>query len=351
MSGYSDFFTFLSKVKINVEEIYKSTDNSNIGKSSSDKASIFLAECENRDVSDKKEPWYRVLHSTIFNNNLRNQNDDIDFKPSLKEDSYIAPRDATLVVTSASKFREQDGGLTKSILVEQQKQYFDRVSSMIANEAKIQGIDLSQEDITYWAVKVDNISSKYDIPEALLISIIGRETKFDKNVNSVNGAGPMQVVEISIRDFFPDAKGNWNSIYNQMNSKLLNDILYKKDENGNFIKGEDGNYVLKYKSPKELRDACAKDDELGMLVGLLCFEMKYVKAVAALKYGKATSVNVPKIIKQIKNNELKLNEQENRTAITNALKNYNSVFKTYASAVVDSLEQHGMNFEDVYFIT
>ena len=227
-----------------------------------------------------------------------------------------------------------------------------KISEMIIQESEKRRVKLKPEDIEYWAKKAAVIAKDYNIPPALLISIIGQETngKFDKNINSKNGAGPMQITKITVNDFFPGAKGNWHDVYKSMNNKLLNDILYKKDKDGNFIKDSKGNYILKYNSPQELRNACAKDDSLGIQVGLLCFEMKYVKAVAQKKFGRATYANVPKIIKGIKNGTITLNEVQNKSAITLALKNYNSVFKSYAYTVVDSLEMHGVKFNDLYFI-
>ena len=227
-----------------------------------------------------------------------------------------------------------------------------KVTEMITNEAKKRGVNLENIDIEYWTEKISKAAVKYNIPEALLVSIIGQETNgtFKKNINSPNGAGPMQITGISVKDFFPSKQNGWYNIYKNMNEELLNDILYKKDKNGNFIKDRKGDYILKYPTPKALRNACAKDDELGIKVGLLCFEMKYVKAVAQKKYGKATYVNIPKIIKGIKSGEITLSENENKNVIKTALKNYNSVFKTYATTVIDSLSRHGLEFEDLYFI-
>ena len=226
------------------------------------------------------------------------------------------------------------------------------VSEMITNEAKKRGVNPDNVDIEYWSKRVSDAAEKYNIPEALLISIIGQETngKFTKNINSSTGAGPMQITGITTKDFFPSKGNGWTNIYKSMNEELVNDILYKKDKNGNFIKDRKGDYVLKYPTPKALRDACAKDDELGIKVGLLCFEMNYVKAVAKKKYGKATYANIPKVIKGIKSGEITLNENENKNVIKTALKNYNSVFNSYAATVIDSLVTHGLNFKDLYFI-
>ena len=225
-----------------------------------------------------------------------------------------------------------------------------KTDDMVKNEALKRKKELNENDIKYWSKKIDSVAKKFNIPEALLVSIIGQETNFTKNINSSNGAGPMQVTLISVKDFFPTPKNDWNDIYKEMDEELLNDILYKKDNNGNFVKNNKGEYILQYSTPKELREACSTDDELGIKVGLLCFEMKYVKAVAEKKFGKATFANIPKIIKGIKDGSIKLSAAENKECIKTALKNYNSVFKTYANTLVDSLAMHGFKFEDLYFI-
>ncbi len=275
-----------------------------------------------------------------------------DSKNSIFTEQYTAAQDAIPDTRKDVIPMKAIPSKAKTNAKEEAETPLQNTSDMIIKEAETRNVKLSPEDIKYWAEKADMIAKEYNIPVALLISIIGQETngKFNKNINSINGAGPMQIVEVSVRDFFPGAKGSWHDIYKSMNEELLNDILYEKDKDGNFIKNDNGEYVLKYKSAKELRNACAKDDSLGMKVGLLCFEMKYVKAVAAKKYGRATYGNVPKIIKGIQDSSIILNENENKSAIEIALKNYNSVFKSYAGTVIDSLEMHGVNFQDLYFI-
>ncbi len=72
------------------------------------------------------------------------------------------------------------------------------------------------------------------------------------------------------------------------------DILYEKDANGKPTN------KLRFSSPKELRDACATDHELGVMVGLLTFEMKYVEAVAGKKFGRSNYKTVPLAIEALK---------------------------------------------------
>ncbi len=220
-----------------------------------------------------------------------------------------------------------------------------KVLSMINYEATKRGEHkIDPELAEYWAQKAEKMAKDYDVPEALLISIIGQETHgtFKKNINSGNGAGPMQVTKPAIRDFFPGAKGNWNDLYKKMNPKLLNDILSYKGKNGKPIK-----------TTAALREACANDDELGMKVGLLSFEMEYVKAVAQKKYGRFTYANVPKVIKGLQDGTIKFTELENKAIIKTALENYNSVEKTkrkYALNVIDSLTTSGVRFEDIKLV-
>ena len=200
-------------------------------------------------------------------------------------------------------------------------------------------------DIQYWAAKIDNVSSQFDIPKEILISIIGRETKFKKNVASVNGRGAMQQTSIAIRDFFPGTDGSWSEIYKNIDEKLFNDILYKKDENGNILKDASGKPILKYKDSIELHRACANDDELSIKIGALLFKMQYAKAIAASKYGKATSTNVPKVIRQLKSGSISL--ASNDRYIAQAIQNYNGSKKNkydYKRDVVDSLNCQQYDF-------
>ena len=298
------------------------SEGDNNGNLSESEISLFLVECENAKIEVKKEPWYSLL-SKFFIDKMKT----------------VEPQDATRVALPEVPELRQELVLPS-------------VNSMILEEAKKRGVDKQSIDIAYWVEKIENVSEKYDVPPALLVSIIGQETngKFDKNINSSNGAGPMQITTISIKDFFPEAKGNWYEIYKSMNADLLNDILYKKDEEGNFIKDAKGNNILKYASPQELRKACAENDELGMQVGLICFEMKYVKAVAKKEYGRATYANIPKVIKGLKEGFIILDENEQKDVVRSALKNYNSVYNSYPKAVIDSLSHYNFNYEDLSLI-
>ena len=226
------------------------------------------------------------------------------------------------------------------------------ISLKVQQEAMKKQINLSKADLDYWADKIFSISDEYNIQPTLLVAVIAKETNgsFRRNLNSSTGSGPMQVTTITIQDFFPNAKGSWNSVYKNLDNDLLNSILYKKDENGDFIKDEQGNFVLNKLSPKALRDECSKNDKLGIEVGLLCLKMKYAKAVAEIKFGRANYKTVPQTIDKLKSGEIQLTELENQRAIEIALKNYNSVFDSYATEVIDTLKTSGFDFKDVKLI-
>lgn len=204
---------------------------------------------------------------------------------------------------------------------------------MVMSEAEKWNVEISNKLAEYWATKAEKVAKQYNIPSSLLISIISQEThgNFDKNIDSTNGAGPMQVVKNSVKDFYPKAEGSRNEVYELLNPKLLDDVLYTN---------KNGQKKLRYSSPESLRNACAKDDEYGMKVGLLIFQMKYVEAVSKLK-----NISIKESIEKLKNKSIKLSEQENKTAIKIALANYNSVFQSYAPNVVDSLKKHGFDFK------
>ena len=233
------------------------------------------------------------------------------------------------------------------------------IDLLIKNELAKKGIDESKIDISYWSERIARVSSEFDIPKEVLVSIISKETGFTKNVSNKYGKGAMALTGIAIRSFFPSGQGSWYDIYKQLDNDLLQDILYKKDEAGNLIMGSNGKPILKYKSSQELLTACGKDDELSMKVGSLIFKMKYAEAVAEKKYGRATYANIPKVIRQLKNGEISLTESDNKICIGHAVRNYNgcdtkirrngkliSVKDDYRREVMDSLKVQGFNFAE-----
>lgn len=210
---------------------------------------------------------------------------------------------------------------------------YEKNVKMVVNEAKKWKVQIPPQLAEYWAIETEKVAKANKLPACFFISIISQETHghFQKNINSENGAGPMQVVKTSVRDFYPDAEGNRNKVYKLLNSKLLDEVLYTN---------KNGQKKLRYRNTESLRNACTKDDEYGMKVGLLIFQMKYVEAVSELK-----NISIKESIKKLKNKSIKLSEQENKTAIKIALENYNSVFKSYAPNVIESLEKYGFDFK------
>lgn len=212
-----------------------------------------------------------------------------------------------------------------------------------AEVRKYKGV-INESDVNYehWTQVIDTVAERYNVPKEIIVAIIGKETKGTfRSVNSSNGSGPMQITKISVKAFFPQAQGNWYDIFEQMDSDLLKDILYKKDANGKPTK------ELRFSSPEELRDACSEDDELGVMVGLLTFEMKYAQAVAEKKFVGASWKTTPMAINALKTNSLNMSESEVRECVRIAMKNYNgsSNKNTYAKQVVDSLQNMNFDYE------
>ena len=62
------------------------------------------------------------------------------------------------------------------------------------------------------------------------------------------------------------------------------------------------NDIMKHShSATVLRSKAGKNDELGIQLGLLTYEMKYCREVATKLYGKANYTTIPKAIEDIKN--------------------------------------------------
>ena len=195
---------------------------------------------------------------------------------------------------------------------------------------------LKNIDVNYWAERIHKISAKYNVPAALMVSIISKETGFTKNITSGNGTGPMQMTTIAVQDFFPNSSGSWHEIYEMMDKELLNDILYT----------DSTHKKLRANNASDLRKLAGKDDELGIKMGVLSFEMDFVKVIAKRKFGKASISNVKKTITGLKKGSIRLSETEAKICVTEALKNYNSVFQSYAPEAVDSLQKMGIQFID-----
>lgn len=199
-------------------------------------------------------------------------------------------------------------------------------------------------DVDYWTNIVVQIAKAYNCPPEIIVGIIGRETKFTKHVDASGGSGPMQITGIGMTDSFPSPKNGWYSIWKQVDETLSDEIFYKT--------GKDGKKVLRYSSPKELRNACAKDDEFGVKCGTFCFKMAYVKAVATKLYGSANFSTIPKAINEIKKGNVKFSESQNKEVLNLAFQYYNTteIKVSYANDVINSLEKMGFDFSQQNFI-
>ena len=208
-----------------------------------------------------------------------------------------------------------------------------KTEDLIRNELNDKKIKLSDEDIKYWTNLVDKVASKYNSSPELLITIISKECGFQKHTSNGGGAGPMGITTTSIEDFLPKTKtGKPNiraKLYKDMHPELVNDIL-------------------KYStSASVLRSKAGKNDELGMLLGLLTYEMKYCNEVAA-KFN----TSISKAIEKVKNGD-RLDKKTDEKYIKNSLKNYNGSKnkEKYSRTTLDSLKRLTNNdFRDLIFI-
>lgn len=211
---------------------------------------------------------------------------------------------------------------------------------MVVNEAKKWDVQISPQLAEYWATKTAKIAKANKLPASLLISIISQEThgNFQKNINSENGAGPMGITTIAIEAFLPKTKNGkpneWAKIYKNMHPELVNDIMKHSH------------------SATVLRSKAGKNDELGIQMGLLAYEMQYCRQVAIKLYGKATYETIPKAIEKIKNG-YRLKEESDEKYLKNAFRDYNASKNKvpYSIATMDSLKRltHG-SFENLIFI-
>lgn len=195
----------------------------------------------------------------------------------------------------------------------------------------------------YWTNLIDKVSSEFDIPKELLTAKVSREVNFVKGLVHNGQYGAMQIRHTAVKAMFPGAAGNWHDKYKELDEKLLNDILYKKDSKGNYIKDAKGNMVPKYSSWKELLEAC-KDDEISLKVGALYDKMQYAEYVTAKKYGpKKVYPNLSKTIKELK--EKPISPQENLNNIKGMETRYNGS-SAYGKAITDSIIRMGFNFRE-----
>ncbi len=209
-----------------------------------------------------------------------------------------------------------------------------RTEKVITKLTAEKGGKISEEDKRYWAELINQNADGTRINPALLAALIARETGFEKNKNVPTGAGPMQVTTITVTDMFSDTKGGRKRLYDLIDKETLDKILYQTDKDGKPLVDKNGKPVRKYNSPVELRQACGKDDDLGIKVGIMCLKMKFAESIA-----RSRGMSLENTIKGLKSGTIKLGQEELEEKIITTLKNYNSVFNDYAPAVIDSLKK------------
>ena len=190
----------------------------------------------------------------------------------------------------------------------------------------------------YWTNLIDKVSTEFDFPKEILIAKVSREVTFQKNKVAGDQHGCMQVRHTAVRAMFPKAPGNWSDKYKELDEKLYNDILYKKDSNtGEFLKDNNGNMIPKYSSWKELLKDC-NNDEISIKVGMLYDKMQMAESVAARKYGsKNVYPHLSETIAELKA-KTTIHPEENLRNIKGMETRYNGSPK-YGKAITDSIQR------------
>ena len=219
----------------------------------------------------------------------------------------------------------------------------------IKQELKRRNLTKSDSQIKYWMEKIAYMTFRYNIPDEILVSIIGRENKFDKNISSGNGNGAMALTTIAIDDMFPNK--HWSKTYAMLDKDLHDDIFYR-DGNGHIRKNSKGQPVLQYSNSSKVRRACSKDD-FSMKVGTLYFEMCYVKALTSKllhkDYHSVTEPEAQNTIRKLKEGKIDFSKINNEDVVAIALLNYNGHpkhKKNYKTDTMNSLRAQGFNFQE-----
>lgn len=195
--------------------------------------------------------------------------------------------------------------------------------------------------VEYWTEKIDRIASEFDFPKEIMIAKVSREVTFQPNKISGDQRGCMQIRPTAVRAMFPGAPGNWFEKYKELDEKLLNDILYKKDKNGNYLKDSKGNMIPKYSSWRELHAAC-KNDEISLKVGILYDKMQLAESLTAEKYGsKKVYPHISETIAQLKE-KTSVTPEENLKYIKKMETRYNGS-PSYGKAITDSIMRMGFD--------
>jgi len=308
---------------------------------------------------DLAQSWLdKLMNEDVETMAKKLEEDKLAAKNSKSKVQYIKTKSAKTSKESdlVSSLKKQDDELKKRFSVknytnniEEQKK---NIKEMMHQEILRRGLpeDAAKKiDYEYWTEKIYNVANKYEVQPALLIAIMSQETNgtFNKGVDSVNGHGIMGITLITTTDILE----NRQKAYLELDNKLASDIFYQKDKDGNIMKDKDGNPIQKYKNPNDLLNACVKNEELCLKVGLLVYEMKFmheiVKQKAKISKTDRSNVAFDKQIKmtkeQLASGEIMLSQSEVKALMDTAAEKYNNCTKLYTST-----ENKGRMYKDVY---
>lgn len=196
----------------------------------------------------------------------------------------------------------------------------------------------------YWANLIDKVSSEFDFPKEILIAKVSKEVTFQKNKIAGDQHGCLQIRNTAVRAMFPGAPGNWHEKYKELDEKLLNDILYKKDDHGKFLKDANGKMIPKYSKWQDLLKDC-NNDEISLKVGALYDKMQMAEALTAEKYGsRGIYKNLSKTITELKE-KTNISPKENLNNIRKMETRYNGS-SSYGKAITDSIVRMGMDLSE-----
>ena len=293
------------------------------GKLSGEEISIFLADCEREGLRIYQEAWYPEFNNAI------------NPKPTEEPDALYTARPVYIeeIPVADNKKAVDDSADNET------KRNLDIIKYYL------KGAHLTKEQEDYWIDKIRRNSDLANVPDSLTSAIITRECGLQPNIQSKNGNGSMGITTIPLADMMNSYR---SKIYKKIDENLYNEIFYKKDASGNFITDKNGNYVLKYNSPQELRAACGQDDDLSTKAGLMIFKMKYVEAA-----GKTLGISLNAVADGLKNKTVTLSPVQNQAAFRLALENYNGSprKKDYADKIMQAVtEAEGQDFIDNFAI-
>ncbi len=263
---------------------------------------------------------------------------------TIKEESFSWEK---YMEDNNKKLREWSESTLENIFPEvkerKRRAEIEKIIKLQTNKVKL---NLSEEDLAYWTKIIKENGETTDIRVELLAAIICKESKFSKHINSATGSGAMQVTTITIQDMFSDTNGGRLKLYNLIDEETMNKILYKHTPEGEIATDKNGKNIRRYNTPAELREACGKDDNLGVQVGIMCLKMKFADVVAKKK-----GLSLEATIKGLKSREIKLSAKEIEEILETTLKRYNAVFQSYGKEVIDSLKvNNNLNFEEYNLI-